>query len=119
MHFQSSFRPKHSTETALVKVTNDLLLATDSGFLSILIYFLDISADFETISHSVLLDQLACIGVADNALWFSTYLSDRKQFVQIRNAQSESVTVTHGVSQRSVLFSLLFIIYTCGHIFHT
>ncbi len=110
-HFQSGFRPKHSTETALVKVINYLLLAAYHGFLSILI-LLDISAAFDTISHSVLLERLTCIGIADNALlWFSSYLSDKKQFVQIKNIQSDSVSVTHGVPQGSVLSPLLSFIF--------
>ncbi len=58
------------------------------------------------------MERLACIGIADNAfLCFSSYLSDRKQFVQIKNIQSDSVSVTHGIPQGSVLGPLLFIIY--------
>lgn len=53
---KSGICPKHSTETALVKITHDLLCAGDAVLLSILI-LLDLSATFDTTSNQLLMDR--------------------------------------------------------------
>jgi hypothetical protein len=54
---QSAYRANHSTETALLRVYNDLLLAVDAGDAAGLV-LLDFSAAFDTIDHSILFQRL-------------------------------------------------------------
>ena len=55
---QSSYRDKHSTESALmIKVQNDIISSLDTGSSAILL-MLDPSAAFDTIDHDILLSRL-------------------------------------------------------------
>ncbi|WP_419637627.1 reverse transcriptase domain-containing protein, partial [Thiolapillus sp.] len=87
---QSAYRPNHSTETALVKIVNDLLLALDDGKVSVLT-LLDLSAAFDTIDHNILLHRLEhAFGITGTALsWIRSYLSDRDQTVVVNGLKSE------------------------------
>ena len=65
---QSAYRQNHSTETALLHFTNCLLESTDQGRLSIL-SLLDLSAAFDTIDHSTLLERRhTTFGISGSAL---------------------------------------------------
>lgn len=78
--YQSGFRQKHSTETALLRVTNDILMQSDCGDIAILV-LLDLSAAFDTVDHAILIDRLEkWVGITGIALnWFSSYLSNRRR----------------------------------------
>ena len=78
---QSSYRQFHSTETALIKVMNDILLKMNSQHVTMLI-LLDLSAAFDTVDHQKLLERLS--GICGTALkWFRSYLSDKSQRVSV------------------------------------
>ncbi len=98
--FQSGFRPCHSTETALFKITNDLLLASDKGCILLLV-LLDLSAAFDTIDHDILIDRLyKYTGIQGQALrFFRSYLSGHYPFVYLNGEASQLSPVKYGVPQ--------------------
>jgi len=58
--FQSGFKSLHIIESALLRVTNDILLALDSGSCVVLV-LLDLSAAFDTIDNNIILERLECM----------------------------------------------------------
>lgn len=109
---QSAYRKGHSTETALLKVQNDILIDIDNNNVSILV-MLDLSAAFDTIDHEVLLKRLEShYGIKGKVLkWFRSYLTDRSQSIIIDDEISEPKQLKYGVPQGSVLGPLLFTAY--------
>ena len=81
---QSAYRPSHSTETALLRVVNDLLTAIDNNTICILT-LLDLSAAFVTIDYQILLTRLQHpFGISGPAIsWFSSYRCNRTHAVTI------------------------------------
>jgi len=110
--FQSAYLKHHSTETALLKVHNDIMMSLDEGK-PIILLLLDLSAAFDTVDHSLLLNRLnRMYGVGGTALkWFRSYLSDRVQCVKIGNYRSVWKPLSCGVPQGSILGPLLFTLY--------
>ncbi len=110
---QSAYRAAHSTETALMKINNDILSSLDLGRCTVLAS-LDLSAAFDTVDHSIFRSRLTHLyGITDTALqWFTSYLKGRDNRVCIDGSLSESRNVISGVPQGSVLGARLYTMYT-------
>ena len=107
--YQSAYRSGYSTETALLKVTDDLNTSMGSKSGSILLS-LDISAAFDMIDIDILLPRLESeFGIIGSiALWIRSYLTDRECYVSVGGSRSVAWRCREGVPQGSVLIPLIF-----------
>lgn len=109
--FQSGFRSCHNTESAQLKVHNDIVLSVDAGNPVVLV-LLDLAAAFDTVDHAVLVSRLErYVGIPSTALqWFRSDLKNRTFLVRNGDFCSShallSCVVLHGSVFGPILFSL-------------
>ena len=110
--YQSAYCPGHNTQTALLKVVDDLFLSLNKGNISVLA-LLDFSSAFDTIDHPILVHRLHTdFGFTDAVLqWFSSYLTDRAHYVSLSNHCSAFAPVHSVVPHGSLLGPMLFTMY--------
>ena len=111
---QFRFRPKHSTNHAILAIIDKIQLEIDQHGFSCGI-FLDFSKAFH---HEILLKKLEFYGLRGIVkMWFTPYLSDRSQTITVNSVKSDTLPITCGIPRGPVLSPLLFLLYIND--FHT
>ena len=110
---KSAYRLFHSTEMTLLKIQNDIATSMDKGA-AVGLVLLDLSAAFDTIDHSILINCLQHWYGIDGVVlkWVQSYFNSRKQRIKIDGHLSDAFQLPYGVPQGSVLGPLLFTLYT-------
>lgn len=93
---QSGFRSKHSTQTSLHYILEDIYKRTNNCEMVGLVA-LDLRKAFDTVDHQILMDKLSHYGIYEQ--WFKSYISDRKQFTSVDGKFSSSLDIKTGVPQ--------------------
>ena len=110
-NLQFGFRSKHSTNHALIEITEKIRHALDNSEIACGV-FIDLQKAFDTVNHDILVDKLEYYGIRGVAKkWFKSYLAKRSQHVSIEGFKSDMKEIKHGVPQGSVLGPLLFLLY--------
>ena len=110
--FQSAYRIGHSTETALTRIDNDILLAIDDNS-CIILMLLDLSTALDAVDHDILLRLEHRFRITGKALSrLTSYLTDRTQFVKVANEHSTSRKLLCNVPQGLVLGPIVYSMYT-------
>ena len=109
--FQFGFGKKHSTNHALISLTEMIRLALDNDQF-VCGVFINLQKAFDTVDHKILLSEINHYGIKGIPYeWFKSYLTNRQQFTTVNNKQSELSSTEFGVPQGSILELLLILIY--------
>ena len=100
---QSGFRKHHSTESGLLRVLSDILSSVDKGQISLLA-LLDVSAAFDAVDYSILLDRLSIsLGLTGSAYdWMRSFIVGRTQTVYYCGSVSICAVVRASMTFRSI-----------------
>ena len=111
VHSNMVFEKNSSTELAALELLEKVLGQMDKHKIPIN-FHIDLSKAFDSLRHDILLDKLSYYGITHPAKkLIESYLSNRKQFVQIGNIKSTMRLVSTGVPQGSIVGPLLFDIF--------
>ena len=108
---QSGFRPKHSCQSALIKLTDHWLKCINEGDL-IGTLFLDFRKAFDLVDHHILIEKLSLYKFSSRSLnWFRSYLRCRKQTIKSDSGLSDFSDIVSGMPQVYILGPILFLLF--------
>ena len=108
---QSGFRPKHSCQTALIKLVDQWMTCINNGDI-VGTLFIDFRKAFDLVDHSILLNKLSYYKFKDSTFsLFASYLNNREQFMDCGKGLTKPAIIKSGVPQGSILGPTLFLMF--------